>query len=99
MRRITGKKKLNREVNALRGQAFLIFNLKIPAYVKLVCGSLDNLAQAFAELSQNDEVPKHARPPSSKFLDRKLRRGRNFPCYAKAVFPSLKLKPASELQT
>jgi hypothetical protein len=99
MRRITGKKKLNREVNALRGQAFLIFNLKIPAYVKLVCGGLDNLAQAFAELSQNDEFPKHVRLPSTRFLDRKSRRSRDFPSQVKAVFPSLKLKLVSGLQT
>jgi hypothetical protein len=87
IRRITGKKKLNREVNALRGQAFLIFNLKIPAYVKLLCGGLANLAQAFAELSQNNEFPKHVRLPSSKFLDTKSRRSRDFPSQIKAVFP------------
>ena len=88
MRRITGKKKLNREVDALAGQAFLIFNLKTPAYVKLICGSLDNLAQAFAELSQNGEFVKHVRKPSARFLDRTSRRSRDFPNRVKAVFPS-----------
>jgi len=88
IRRITGKKKLSREVNALRGQAFLIFNLKIPAYVKLVCGSLDNLAQAFAKLSQKGEFPKHITKTSSRFLDRKARCSHDFPCRVKAVFTS-----------
>jgi len=88
IRRITGKKKLNREVNALGDQALLVFNLKTPAYVKLTCGSLDNLAQAFAELSEKSEFPKHVRKPSTRFLDRKSRRSRDFPNRVKAVFPS-----------
>jgi len=88
IRRITGKKKLNREVNALGDQALLVFNLKTPAYVKLICGSLDNLAQAFAELSEKSEFPKHVRKPSHRFLDRKSRRSRDFPNRVKAVFPS-----------
>ena len=88
LRRITGKKKLNREVNALTGQAFLIFNLKVPAYMKLICGNLDNLAQAFAELSRKGEFPKHVRLPSPRFLDRKSRCSQDFPNRAKAVFPS-----------
>ncbi|MFC1766760.1 hypothetical protein ACFL6U_32385 [Planctomycetota bacterium] len=97
LRRITGKKKLNREVNALTGQAFLIFNLKVPAYVKLICGNLDNLAQAFAELSQKGELPKHVRSPSPRFLDRKSRCGQDFPNQAKAVFASRQPELASGL--
>jgi len=75
-------------VNALGDQALLVFNLKTPAYVKLTCGSLDNLAQAFAELSEKSEFPKHVRKPSTRFLDRKSRRSRDFPNRVKAVFPS-----------
>ena len=86
IRRITGKKKLNREVNALGDRALLIFNLKTPAYVKLICGSLDNLAQAFAELSQKGECPKRQRKTSTRFLDRKSRRSRDFPDRVGAVF-------------
>ncbi|MFC1766764.1 hypothetical protein ACFL6U_32405 [Planctomycetota bacterium] len=97
LRRITGKKKLNREVNALTGQAFLIFNLKVPDYVKLICDSLENLPQAFAELSLNGEFPKHARLPSPRILDRKSRCSRDFPCRVKAVFPSRQLQLAAGL--
>ena len=86
IRRITGKKKLNREVNALGEQALLIFNLKTPAYVKLICGNLDNLAPAFAELSQKGKFPRHVRKPSTRFLDRKSRRSRDFPDRVGAVF-------------
>jgi hypothetical protein len=91
MRRITGKKKLNREVNAMPDQALLIFNLKTPGYVKLICGSLDNLAQAFAELSQKGKLTQHVRKPSSRFLDRKSRRSRDFPDQARALFQSHEL--------
>ncbi len=86
LRRITGKKKLNREVNALGDQALVIFNLKTPAYVKLICGSLDNLAEAFAALSQKGELTGHAREPSARYLDRKSRRSRDLPDQVKALF-------------
>jgi hypothetical protein len=91
IRRITGKKKLNREVNALGDQALLVFNLKTPAYVKLICGSLDNLAQAFADLSQKGEFTRHGRKPSTKFLDRKSRQSRDFPDHVGAVFSNCQM--------
>ena len=86
IRRITGKKKLSREVNALGDQALLVFNLKTPAYVKLICGSLDNLAQAFAELSQKGELAKAGRKTSTNLLDRNSRRSCDFPDLVGATF-------------
>lgn len=99
MRRITGKKKLNREVNALGDRALVIFNLKTPAYVKLICGSLDNLPQAFAKLSQQGELTKHVRQPSARYLDRKSRRAHDLPNQVKALFSSRELCPSSGNQT
>jgi tRNA threonylcarbamoyladenosine modification (KEOPS) complex Cgi121 subunit len=97
LRRITGKKKLKREVNALGDQALVIFNLKTPAYVKLICGSLDNLAQAFAELSQKGELTGHGRKPSAGYLDRKTRRSRDLPDQVKALFSSHELGSSSRV--
>ncbi len=91
LRRISGKKKLKREVNALGDQALVIFNLKTPAYVKLICGSLDNLAQAFAELSQKGELTKRVRKPSARYLDRKSRRSHDLPDQVRALFSSHEL--------
>jgi len=95
LRRISGKKKLNREVNALGDQALVVFNLKTPAYVKLICGSLDNLPQAFAELSQKGELTGHARKPSGRYLDRKSRRSDDLPDQVKALFSSHELGSSS----
>jgi hypothetical protein len=91
IRRITGKKKLNREVNALGDQALLVFNLRTPTYVKLICGSLDNLAQAFADLSQKGELTRQGRKPSTNFLDRKSRQSRDFPHHVGAVFSNCQM--------
>lgn len=95
MRRISGKKKLNREVNALGDQALVVFNLKTPAYVKLICGRLDNLAQAFAELSQQGDLTKHVRKPSARYLDRQSRRSHDLPDQVKALFSSHELGSSS----
>jgi hypothetical protein len=91
IRRITGKKKLNREMNALGDQALLVFNLKTPAYVKLICGSLGNPAQAFADLSQKGELTRQGRKPSTSFLDRKSRQNRDFPDHVGAVFSNCQM--------
>lgn len=86
-RRITGKKKLNREVDALPGHAFLVFNLKTPSYVKLVCGSLEQLPEAFADLARKGKYPK----PSAKECTRgvlglKSRRQPDFPSAVASAF-------------
>ena len=80
MRRITGKKKLNREVDALPGHALLVFNLKNSKYVELVCGSLERLPEAFADLARKGRFPKPSTKERTKgFLDRKNRRKPDFP--------------------
>jgi hypothetical protein len=87
VRRITGKKRLNREVDALPGHAFLVFNLKNPKYVELVCGSLDRLPEAFADLSRKGEFPKaSARERARGFLDRNSRRKPDFPAAVACVY-------------
>jgi hypothetical protein len=79
MRRITGKKKLNREVDALPGHAFLTLNLKSQNYVELVCGSLDHLPEAFAKITRKGKFPKTSAGERKKgFLDRKNRKKTDF---------------------
>jgi hypothetical protein len=86
IRRITGKKKLNREINALGDKALLVFNLKTPAYVKLICGHLDNLGQAFADLTLNGTPIESGRKQPTRLLNRKTRRSRDFPALVGAVY-------------
>jgi hypothetical protein len=82
-RRVTGKKRVHREVDALSSQALLVFNLKTPRYVELVCGSLEQLPEAFAELARKGKFPKPSTDQSTaSILDRKARRD---PDFAKAV--------------
>jgi hypothetical protein len=83
MRRVTGKKNVRREVDALSSQALIVFNLKTPRYVELVCGSLDRLPQAFRDLARKGKYPKaSARERQATILDRKTRRN---PDFAKSV--------------
>lgn len=78
-RRVTGKKNVRREVDALSSQALLVFNLMTPSYVELVCGSLDRLPQAFADLARKGKYPKtSARERKATILDRKTRRDPDF---------------------
>jgi len=86
LRRITGKKKLNREINALGDKTLLVFNLKTPSYVKLICGHLDNLAQAFADLSLNGVAIEPDRKQPTRLLNRKSRRSCDFPALVGAVY-------------
>lgn len=86
IRRITGKKKLNREINALSDKALLVFNLKTPAYVKLICGHLDGLGQAFADLCLSGVSIAPDRKQSPKILNRKTRRSREFPALVGAAY-------------
>lgn len=82
-RRVTGKKRVHREVDALSSQALLVFNLKTPRYVELVCGSLEQLPQAFAELARKGKSPKlSAGQSTASILDRKTRRD---PDFAKSI--------------
>ena len=89
-RRVTGKKKLNREVDALPGHAPLVFNLKTPKYVESLCGSLDQLPAAFAELARKGKFPRASRREARvTFLDRKTRRRSDFAEQATAAFAAV----------
>jgi len=49
-RRRSGRKNLTQDLEQLPAEAVLVYNLKHPDYVDLVCSSLDRLAEAFAHL-------------------------------------------------
>lgn len=86
-RRTSGKKKLNREVEALPGHAPLVFNLKTPQYVKLVCGSLEGLSEAFATLAQGGKLSKAPlKAAELTLLNRKTRRRPDFPTKLVAAY-------------
>ena len=52
LRRRLGKAHLGRDLEDQPAQAFLAANLRHNDYVRVLCGSLDNLAVAFADLDQ-----------------------------------------------
>jgi hypothetical protein len=52
LRRRLGRAHLGRDLEDQPAQAALVANLQHPEYVRVVCGSLDNLATAFAELDE-----------------------------------------------
>ncbi|MEW6747622.1 MAG: hypothetical protein AB1486_33240 [Planctomycetota bacterium] len=87
-RRITGKKKLNRQVDALPGHALLVFNLNNPDYVRRICGTLEELPNAFAELAQKGKLHKRPDQRGSTILDRKARRRPDFLTTVAAAFAS-----------
>jgi hypothetical protein len=53
-RRRSGRKILTQDFEALPATAVLAANLCHPDYVDLICGSLDHLAHAFAQLDVGD---------------------------------------------
>ena len=53
-RRRSGRKNLTQDFEVRPATAFLADNLRHPDYVNLICGSLDHLAQAFAQLDAGD---------------------------------------------
>ncbi len=54
LRRRLGHAHLGRDLEDQPAQAALVANLEHPEYVRVVCGSVDNLPIAFAELDQQD---------------------------------------------
>ena len=85
-RRLTGKKKLRREIDALPTHGLLVFNLESPAYVRLVCGALEKLPEAFADLAQRGLLTQRTRPTPSALLDPASRRRENFPGRVAAAY-------------
>ena len=54
-RRRSGRKNLTQDLEHLPASAALVHNLKDEKYVRIVCGSYDNLANTFAQLDQEEK--------------------------------------------
>jgi hypothetical protein len=74
-RRRSGRKNLTQDLEHLPASAALVHNLKDAEYVSIVCGSLDNLAKAFAQLDQEEQSGRQKGLPSTQTdnLERVLR--------------------------
>ncbi len=66
LRRRLGRANLGRDLEDQPAQAVLVSNLNHPDYVKITCGSLDNLPTAFAELDQGEFKKKSTLQRSNK---------------------------------
>ena len=66
LRQRIGRAHLGRDMEQQPPQAFLVQNLRDPRYVELLCGSLDRLPEAFADLDARNLVP-----PASSLRDRR----------------------------
>jgi len=73
-RRRSGRKNLTQDLEDLPASALLSYNLQDAEYVSIVCGSLDKLAGAFAQLDQEQQKKrqKGLPPTDSKDLQRAL---------------------------
>ena len=63
-RRRSGRKVLTYDFEQLPAGAALVANLARPDYMKILCGSLDQLAQAFAELDADERKRNPAASPT-----------------------------------
>ncbi len=69
-RRRSGRKNLGQELEHLPAEAALVHNLEHDDYVRIVCGSLDRLPAAFAELDQLErETRLNGEPPKDQEKD------------------------------
>lgn len=74
-RQRSGRKNLTQDIEHCPAEALLAHNLKCPEYVAIVCGSLDRLDQAFAELDREDRerklkgLPPHEQLTNQVVLD------------------------------
>lgn len=57
-RQRSGRKNLTQDIEHCPAEVLLAHNLRCPEYVSIVCGSLDRLDQAFAELDREDRERK-----------------------------------------
>ena len=56
IRRQTGKKILTQELESIPPENALVSNLNDPRYVQILCGSIEKLPEAFAELDRDEEL-------------------------------------------
>jgi hypothetical protein len=73
LRRRTGRKHLTRDLEDLPPKAVLVENLRDPTYVRIVCGSLENLPDAFATLRQSVSAHAPLRPRPDADLKKQVR--------------------------
>jgi len=66
LRERVGRAHLGRDMEQQPAQAALVRNLRDPSYVQLLCGSLDRLPEAFADLDARNLVP-----PTSSLRDQR----------------------------
>lgn len=69
LRRRLGRANLGRDLEDQPAQAVLVSNLNHPDYVKITCGSLDNLPTAFAKLDQGEFKKESTLQRSNKDTD------------------------------
>lgn len=60
LRRRVGRANLGHDLEQQPAQAALVRNLRHPEYVRILCGSLDQLPAAFADLDINGKMPREA---------------------------------------
>jgi hypothetical protein len=66
-RRRSGRRILTQDLEHLPAEALLVSNLQREDYVHIVCGSLDRLPEAFAQLDQDEQAKRlMAIPPSDR---------------------------------
>ena len=65
-RRRSGRKNLTQDLEHFPAAAALVHNLKDAEYVSIVCGSLNNLAKAFAQLDQEEQSRRQKGLPSTQ---------------------------------
>ncbi|BBO89589.1 hypothetical protein DSCOOX_37270 [Desulfosarcina ovata subsp. ovata] len=65
-RRRSGRKNLTHDFERLPAEAALVYNLNQPDYVSAVCGSIDRLPLAFAQLDKEEARRKEKGLPSQK---------------------------------
>jgi len=68
-RRRSGRKNLGQDLEHLPAEAVLAYNLKHPDYVSIVCGSLDQLPLAFAQLDMEEENRKQKGLPLQETMN------------------------------
>jgi hypothetical protein len=75
LRRRLGRANLGRDLEDQPAQAALVSNLRHPDYVRILCGSLDNLHEAFADLNQQalDEASPLLRSNRDTVLQNRVR--------------------------
>ena len=73
LRRRTGRKHLGRDLDQLPAHATLLHNLHDPLYVEILCGSLDQLPAALADLPPEALDPAPLRPQPHRSLQPRLR--------------------------